>query len=88
MFPTTQPMDAADSRPIDAPPTALTSLSPSLLQDLQRFEVLTGPKRELLEVLAACVRHQGGHKALFAPDDYVTREEQALAVLRDKYGAA
>lgn len=57
MFPTTQPMDAADSRPIDAPPTALTSLSPSLLQDLQRFEVLTGPKRELLEVLAACVRH-------------------------------
>lgn len=57
MFPTTQPMDAADSRPIDAAPTALTSLSPSLLQDLQRFEVLAGPQRELLEVLAACVRH-------------------------------
>lgn len=57
MFPTTQPMDAADSRPIDAPPTALTSLSPSLMQDLLRFDALGGPQRELLEVLAACVRH-------------------------------
>lgn len=57
MFPTTQPMDAADSRPIDAPPTALTSLSPSLMQDLLRFDALAGPQRELLEVLAACVRH-------------------------------
>ncbi len=57
MFPTTQPMDAADSRPIEAAPTALTSLSPSLMQDLMRFEALAGPHRELLEVLAACVRH-------------------------------
>lgn len=57
MFPTTQPMDAADSRPLEAAPTALTSLSPSLLQDLMRFEALAGPQRELLEVLAACVRH-------------------------------
>ncbi|HQC97779.1 MAG TPA: hypothetical protein PK306_18920 [Aquabacterium sp.] len=57
MFPTTQPMDAADSRPVDPPPTALTSLSPSLMQDLLRFDALAGPQRELLEVLAACVRH-------------------------------
>lgn len=57
MFPTTQPMDAADSRPLDTPHTALSSLSPSLLQDLMRFEAVAGPQRELLEVLAACVRH-------------------------------
>ncbi|QAZ67549.1 hypothetical protein [Solidesulfovibrio carbinolicus] len=38
--------------------------------------------------LASCVRHEGGHKSLFAPDDYVKREEQAIAVLRDKYGAS
>ena len=60
MFPSTQPMDAADSRqPTSRPPpahTALSSLSPSLLQDLMRFEA-SGPQRELLEVLAACVRH-------------------------------
>ena len=36
--------------------TALSSLSPSLLQDLQRFEP-GGSQRELLEVLAAGVRH-------------------------------
>ena len=36
--------------------------------------------------LAAHVRHPGGHKALFAPDMYVTREEEAIAILRDKYG--
>ena len=40
--------DAANSR--------LTSLSPSLLQDLQRFEQ-RGQQSELLEVLAAAVRH-------------------------------
>jgi hypothetical protein len=56
MFPSTQPMDPADSRPPPAPHTALSSLSPSLLQDLLRFEN-SGPQRELLEVLAACVRH-------------------------------
>lgn len=36
--------------------TALSSLSPSLLQDLQRFEP-GGTQRELLEVLAAGIRH-------------------------------
>ena len=36
--------------------TALSSLSPSLLQDLQRFDD-DKPQRELLEVLAAGVRH-------------------------------
>ena len=36
--------------------TALSSLSPSLLQDLQRFDQ-DKPQRELLEVLAAGVRH-------------------------------
>ncbi|MES2717732.1 MAG: hypothetical protein V4795_18340 [Pseudomonadota bacterium] len=57
MFPSTQPMDAADSRPLHPAHTALSSLSPSLLQDLLRFEASAGPQRELLEVLAACVRH-------------------------------
>ena len=71
MFPPTQPVDAPDRRPgkpapdPDEPPsdeagasghTALSSLSPSLLQDLQRFAP-AGPTRELLEVLAAGVRH-------------------------------
>ena len=36
--------------------TALSSLSPSLLQDLQRFDS-SQPQRELLEVLAAALRH-------------------------------
>lgn len=53
-------MDATDPRePGDRPasrPTALTSLSPSLLMDLQRAD-LGSPQRELLEVLAAGVRH-------------------------------
>ena len=40
----------------EATHTALTSLSPSLLQDLQRFDA-GGPQRELLEVLAAAIRH-------------------------------
>ena len=56
MFPSTQPADVADSHPPQAPHTALSSLSPSLMQDLLRFESV-GPQRELLEVLAACVRH-------------------------------
>jgi hypothetical protein len=68
MFPSTQPMDAPDRWPAraqpDAPPaaapdsvhTALSSLSPSLLQDLLRFDQ-DKPQRELLEVLAAGVRH-------------------------------
>ncbi|MBI5255238.1 MAG: hypothetical protein HY855_01960 [Burkholderiales bacterium] len=43
-----QGTDAANSR--------LTSLSPSLLQDLQRFEQ-HGQQSELLEVLAAGIRH-------------------------------
>lgn len=37
--------------------TALSSLSPSLLQDLMRFDLEGSPQRELLEVLAACLRH-------------------------------
>jgi len=69
MFPSTQPMDASDSRPPragaaapkpaahpDVVHTALTSLSPSLMQDLTRIE-LGSAQRELLEVLAACIRH-------------------------------
>jgi hypothetical protein len=36
--------------------TALDSLSPSLMQDLLRFDQIA-PQRQLLEVLAACVRH-------------------------------
>jgi hypothetical protein len=50
---------------VDPPPplhdplhTTLSSLTPSLLQDLMRFELEPGgQRRELLEVLAACVRH-------------------------------
>ena len=57
MFPSTRPMDAADSRPSYPTHTALSSLTPSLLQDLLRFEAAAGPQRALLEVLAACVRH-------------------------------
>ena len=69
-FPSTLPMDATDSRPavamLGASPagraagapvhTALSSLSPSLMQDLLRFDK-DNPQRELLEVLAAGVRH-------------------------------
>ena len=70
MFPPTQPMRDAQRLPspslrssFDESParhpalhTALGSLSPSLLQDLQRFDP-GSPQRELLEVLAACLRH-------------------------------
>jgi hypothetical protein len=42
--------------PEGAPSTRLSSLSPSLVQDLMRFEQ-TGRAADLLEVLAACVRH-------------------------------
>jgi hypothetical protein len=51
---------AAASRTDTLPPepghTALGALSPSLLQDLQRFDPAS-PQRELLEVLAAAIRH-------------------------------
>jgi hypothetical protein len=40
----------------DASLTRLSSLNPSLLQDLLRFEQ-DGRRTELLEVIAACVRH-------------------------------
>ena len=40
----------------EASAARLTSLSPSLLMDLMRFE-RRGQKSELLEVLAACLRH-------------------------------
>lgn len=63
MFPSTQPMDAAESSGHGgqrshraAGNTALSSLSPSLLQDLQRFDQGHAP-HELLEVLAAGIRH-------------------------------
>ena len=70
MFPPTQPMRDAPRLPtpsvrrsFDGAParhpalhTGMSSLSPSLLQDLQRFDP-SSPQRELLEVLAACLRH-------------------------------
>ena len=46
-----------DSLADDAGATHLSSLSPSLLQDLERFEVDGAPRTELIEVLAACIRH-------------------------------
>jgi hypothetical protein len=42
--------------PEGSPSTRLSSLSPSLAQDLMRFEQ-AGRAADLLEVLAACVRH-------------------------------
>ena len=64
--PIIQPITQAGARPAEpwaASPapggllhTALSSLSPSLMQDLQRFDQ-DKPQRELLEVLAAGVRH-------------------------------
>ena len=70
MFLPTQPMREAEPPPApsarrrlgaapapqDAMHTSLSALSPSLLQDLQRFDP-SSPQRELLEVLAACLRH-------------------------------
>lgn len=52
-------MRPARARPLpaDGGSTELSSLSPSLLQDLMRFDQGQGERRELLEVLAACVRH-------------------------------
>lgn len=52
-------------RPPGAPPspgarpaaTQLNSLTPSLVQDLQRQSLGAGQRRGLLEVLAACLRH-------------------------------
>jgi hypothetical protein len=41
---------------IDSGSTRLSSLSPSLLQDLERFE-RRGGQSEVLDVLAACLRH-------------------------------
>jgi hypothetical protein len=45
-----------DGNAPDASASRLSSLSPSLLQDLMRFE-RDGHQTELLEVVAACVRH-------------------------------
>jgi hypothetical protein len=41
----------------DAPSGRISSLSPSLLQDLKRFEQQRGDTLEVLEVVAAAVRH-------------------------------
>ncbi|MBE7420242.1 MAG: hypothetical protein HS128_21285 [Ideonella sp.] len=41
---------------VDATSTRLSSLSPSLMHDLERFE-RDGRQSELLDVLAACLRH-------------------------------
>jgi hypothetical protein len=71
MFDSTQPQDAADGIPVgdferrqgaragdtDAGSTRLSSLSPSLVQDLLRFERDSGQGLEVLEVLAAALRH-------------------------------
>ena len=70
MFPPTQPLPDTQRLPTPSARrrfaesaarhpgfhTDLGSLSPSLLQDLQRFDP-GSPQRELLEVLAACLRH-------------------------------
>lgn len=86
MFLPTQPMREAEPPPAPsarrrlgaaaapqaAVHTSLSSLSPSLLQDLQRFDP-SSPQRELLEVLAACLRHtQALAVALDGPRGRVT----------------
>ena len=43
-------------RETETGPSRLSTLSPSLMQDLLRFDQ-DPPQRQLLEVLAACVRH-------------------------------
>lgn len=53
----------------DSPATALSTLSPSLMQDLMRFE-RDGQRGELLEVLAAAIRHA---RALVVNVQYETR---------------
>lgn len=69
-FESTQPLDAAPTvrvndftrylddliREVDGGISRLSSLSPSLMQDLMRFE-RNGGQTELLEVIAAAVRH-------------------------------
>ena len=86
MFLPTQPMREAEPPPAPsarrrpgqaaAPQavvhTSLSSLSPSLLQDLQRFDPRS-QQRELLEVLAACLRHtQALAVALDGPRGHLT----------------
>ena len=36
--------------------------------------------------LGAHVHHLGGHQTLFAPDAYVAREQEALAILQTRFG--
>ena len=48
--------ELARNAPEGAPSTRLWSLSPSLTQDLMRFEQ-AGREADVLEVMAACVRH-------------------------------
>jgi hypothetical protein len=48
--------DLVGAGSVDATSTRLSSLSPSLMQDLERFE-RNGRQSELLDVLAACLRH-------------------------------
>ena len=50
-------LDSLDGLDEGTPDTRLTSLTPSLLQDLQRFGADGAPQTELVEVLAACIRH-------------------------------
>jgi hypothetical protein len=71
MFASTQPPDAAEGMPVgdferrhgahsgdtDAGSTRLSSLSPSLVQDLLRFQRESGQGLDVLEVLAASLRH-------------------------------
>lgn len=54
--PVLRPVDL-DSLADEAPTTRLSDLNPSVLHDLQRFEIEGALRTELVEVLAACVRH-------------------------------
>lgn len=50
-------LDAGADERLGPPSTRLSSLNPSLMQDLMRFERDDGSGSELLEVLAASLRH-------------------------------
>ena len=62
---------------IDGGHSRLSSLSPSLMQDLLRFEDARRPGEglEVLEVMAACVRHARSLLVHLQDDIRVLREE-------------
>ena len=89
MFPSTQPMHPADSRPPPAAHTALSSLSPSLLQDLLRFEN-SGPQRERDELparIAALEAEQATISARLADGTLFAKAPAEATALSQRHAA-